>query len=1097
MPNAPLSIKFDFRHYLPNQDLSSGTVQLDGSVCSSDSFLVVILAENLTPGHSYRTTYELISPTTDQTVFNPSVSDLFASFSTQNFVTVVKLPPGPDVANSYILKATVVDLTEGSNSQASTQINLICGIEKPTFSLEILDPDLNPVPPDNIINIGNCDDPYPLVCYIRNAAQGKEYTYEFFGNPSDGIIFENKTGSVFAGDITQNFNAKVSLTEYPYVFVHASATEVETGISRSSQPVLLKCYQTNPCDVVLPTGVNCSIGVPTFKKCSNRGLTLASISSLYGGKGFSIGDTLTTTGGGGYGAEIQIVSGGITQETFSSFSGGSGFNIGDLIEVTGGGGSGGLVKIVSGGLTNDSINSLTGCSNFKVGDLLTTIGGGGSDALISVSATGVNGSIASYSVVNAGYGYTNVPTGVKTISGNGSCVSASFNNDNFTIPCVGGITQNSSNIYGGTGYNIGEILNAVGGGGSGAQIKVLSGSLTSSSLTISSGTNYAVGDYLSTSGGDGKDVVIKVSSTGVNGAISGFSILNGGYGFSSAPTGLLKLTGNGSGAVFTGNGNNFSITSNGNITKASISGLINTGSEYVVGSQLIAIGGSGSGCVLEVISVNNGKIVDYIVKNSGSNYSSAPQLVNDDQVVALTQPIWDISKFTNKYSYVIINAGCDYLNSPTSLVSGNGDGSGANFVFDANKFTDYAFIIVNSGSGYTDAPTGIVILTGDGQNLTTSFNNTNFTIPCADGITYSSIDNLIGKSVFVLGEELIADGGGGSGGRVKITGVDNSGVITSFVVINSGCSYTSSPTLTRLNGAIINGVTFNTSEFTDSAIIVTNPGGGFFEAPTGLSVLTGDGQSDSVFVQFNSDNFIDIIGPNPTPSPTPTVTITPSQSQPARCNDLQSAGGQNTISHTTLAETADIGQNYIVVAYTDGLEQYSVVEVNGIDAGTYVTKVENFFANFDNRTIYKKLTLSDTVTSTINIGTSVGIYATDVRLIKVPYWPGNMSFYYDAYSIPDRFKVFAVPMDSRLPDVLLFDSGYRGSGGCGYATVISGTGGGNVQLTKPDGCIYIKVVVEAPCAGTAWEYSLSCPERIFTTITQTPTPTPTLTPATP
>lgn len=1093
MPNPPLSIKFDFRHYIPNQNLSSGTIQLDKSICGADSFVVSVLAENLVPGHVYRTTYELISPSTTSTVFNPSISDLFASFATQNFVTVVKLPPGPNVSNSYILKATVVDLTEGSNAQASTQINLICGIDKPTFSLEILDPDLNPVPSDNIIDIGNCDDPYPLVCNIKNAVQGKEYTYEFFGNPSDGIVFENKTGSVFAGDITQNFNAKVSLTEYPYVFVHATATEVDTGISRSSQPVLLKCYQTNPCDVVLPTGVNCSIGVPTFKKCSNRGLTISSIDNIYGGKGFSIGDKLTTTGGGGYGAEITLLSGGITQETFSSLVSCSGFNIGDLIEVTGGGGSGGLAKVVSGGLTNNSITSLNGCSNFKIGDLLTTVGGGGSDALISVTATGVNGSISSYSLINSGYGYTNIPSGVKTITGSGICATATFNGDNFSIPCVGGISQNSSSLYGGSGYNINEVLNVVGGGGSNAQIKVLTGSLTSSSINLSGGSGYSVGDYLSTTGGGGKDVVIVVSATGVAGSITSYSILNEGYNFSSAPTGLLNLTGNGSGSVFSANANNFSITSNGNLTKDSISGLINTGSEYVVGSQLIAIGGSGSGGLLEVISVNNGKIVDFIVKNSGSNYVSAPLLVNSDQVIILTQPTWDISKFT-KYSYIVINAGCNYINNPSSLISANGDGSGVNYIFDGNKFTDYAFIIVNSGNGYTSSPTGIVVRSGDGSCATATFNDTNFTIPCADGIAYSSVNNLIGQSVFILGEELVADGGGGSGGRIKVTGINNLGAITSFVVLSAGCGYLSSPTLKRLDGSVISGVTFNTSNFTDSAISVTNPGYGFFDSPTGLSVLTGNGDVNSILVDFNNDNFIDLIGPNPTPSSTPTPTVTPSSSEPAKCNDLQRAGGQNSISLTPLAETAQTGQNYIIVADTDGLEMYSVVEAEGLSSGTYILKVENFFANFDNRTIYKRLTLNNNTTSTINIGTNIKIYAADIRLIKVGYWPGTMNFFFDAYGVPDRFKVFAVPADSRKADIPLFDSGYRGSQSCGYANNISGIGAGNIQLQKPDGCIFIKVVVEAPCAGTAWEYSLSCPERTYTTITQTPTATPTTTP---
>lgn len=1093
MPNPPLSIKFDFRHYIPNQDLSSGTIALDKSICGADSFVASLLAENLVPGHSYRTTYELISPTTDQNVFNPSTSDLFASFNSQNFITSVKLPPGPNTVNGYILKATVRDITEGFNTVASTQINLVCGIEKPTFSLEILDPDLLPVPPDNVINLGNCDNSYPLVCNIKNAIQGKEYTYEFFGNPSNGIVFENKTGSVFAGDITQNFNAKVSLTEYPYVFVHALATEVDTGISRSSQPVLLKCYQTNPCDVVLPTGINVSVGVPTFKRCANRGLTSASISNLSGGKNFSIGDKLTTTGGGGYGAEIQIQSGGITQETFSSFVGGSGYNIGDLIEVTGGGGSGGLVKIVSGGLTNASINNLTGCANFKVGDLLTTIGGEGSDAIISVTATGINGSISSYSVVNPGYGFTNIPSGIKPVIGSGYCTSASFNGDNFTIPCVGGITNSSLDLYGGNGYNIGEIFNIIGGGGSGSQIKILTGSLTSSSINISGGSGYSVGDYLSTSGGEGKDVVIRVSATGSGGSITAYDLSNPGYNFISAPTNLIRLTGNGTNAVFSSNSNNFGLTVKNGLTKESISNLINTGSDYVIGSSLIAFGGSGGGGIIEVISANNGTILDFIIKSAGSGYKSAPLLVNNNQVTAINQPVWNVNQFT-KNSYVIINPGCNYTNNPSSLVSTNGDGSGANVVFDNTKFTRYPYIVINSGSGYTNSPTGIVTRSGNGSGASASFNNNSFTIPCSNGITYASVTNLIGKSVFLLDEELVVDGGGGSGGRIKITGINNSGTITSFVVVNAGCGYISEPSLKRLNGTIISGIIFDITKLTSSAIILTNPGSGFFEAPNGLSIISGSGQIESIFVQFNSDNFIELAGPNPTPSSTPTPTVTPSQSEPARCDALQTAGGQNRVSTTKIAENAAIGQNYIVVAQTEGLEQYSVIRVDGVNPGTHITKVENYFANFDNRLIYKKLTLSSNITSNISNGSNVFVYAADIRLIKVSYWPGVMNFFFDAYSVPDRFKVFAVPMDITKQDILLFDSGYRGNTTCGYAS-LDGPGSDTVQIAKPDGCIFIKVVVEAPCEGTAWQYNLSCPQPPTPTSTKTPTPTPTITPS--
>ena len=641
MPPTPdnITIKFDFRAFVPNQDLSSGTVQIDGGYCADKSFPIVLLAENLTPGNKYRTNYELLIPATENRVFNPSSSDLYASYGSQNFLTTAVLPKGPNKeSNTYILKATLTDITEGAGgTTASTQIKLICGIDRQIFDVELIDPDSIS---DETYNIGNCDDGFPLIGKINNALLNKEYNYEFFDIPVGSMSFERKIGSVFAGDSTQNFNSRVALTGYPYAFVHAKVTEKDTGITRISDPLLLKCFQTDECSVVLPTGINYTNDVRALFKCSSLGISNESIKTLYGGKGFSVGDKLTTTGGGGYGAEIQVLFGGITTDTFSSFSGGSGFNINDLIEVTGGGGSGGLIKIISGGLTLSSINSLTGCAGFKVGDLLTTVGGGGEDALISVTATGVNGSISSYSLINSGYGFIDAPTGVVSVNGQGSCAYAVFNSDNFTIPAAGGITLDSLKLQGGTGYNIGEILNIVGGGGTGAQIKIISGSLTAASInSLLGGTGYAVGDYLTTTGGGGSDVVIKITAVGPNGEILAWEILNAGYGFTSAPTGLISLTGVGSGASLVANADNFSITSEGGITKDSIKNLIGSGVGYTVGDQLIAVGGDGSGAIIVITAVSaTGAILDYIIKNAGSGYDSAPQLLKENQTPIVPQP---------------------------------------------------------------------------------------------------------------------------------------------------------------------------------------------------------------------------------------------------------------------------------------------------------------------------------------------------------------------------------------------------------------------------------------------------------------------------
>ena len=911
-------------------------------------------------------------------------------------------------------------------------------------------------------------------------------------------MFENQQGEFYAGSGSQNFNTKIALTGSPYVFIQASVTELNSGIEKISEPVLFKCYQTDPCSVVLPTGINLSYGAPTYRSCNRRGITTSTISQISGGKGFAIGDKLNPVGGGGYGAEIQIVSGGITSDSFSSFVGGSGFNIGDYIAVTGGGGTGGLIQISSGGITNQSINNLNGCSGFKVGDLFTTVGGGGSDAVIRVTATGVNGSISGFNVINPGHGYLFAPNNVLSLTGSGSCANATFNADNFTIFAAGGITSDSVKLNGGSGYNIGEILNIVGGGGSGAQTQVISGSLTSDSInSLGGGSGYVVGDLLTTTGGGGSDVVIRITSVGVNGAINGWEILNVGYGFTSAPTGLSKLTGVGTGASINANSDNFSLTASGAITSSSISNLVGSGSGFVVGDKIVLSGGGGSGAVIQITGVDsNGKILSYAIINGGMDYASSPSL-QDINGTALNLAVSLTPALFAKPSFVIIDQGTGYLNNPTSVVSQNGNGSGLTASYLSSSFTDPAFTVINSGSGYVSAPTGIQVVTGNGSAITTSFNASNFTIPASGGITVASISGLIGSGPgYTINQILTVSGGGGSGASIKITSVDNNGNILSYIILSNGSGYSDQPPtqIITSTGSIVSGASLNSSLFTSSAITVTDPGSGYVSEPTGLSIKTGYGQLDTVAASFNDYSFIEITGPAPSPSPTPTNSPTPSPSIPASCNDLQTAGGQNNQYIITVVEAAVSGQNYLIVKDSPALQKHTVIDGTGLTAGTSIVSVENFFANYDNRVVNKKINLDTPLSSNINANSLVTAYTTDIRIIKTSYWPGTMNFVYDAYTIPDRFKVIALSDDPRKPDILLFDSGYRGGDLCGYATVLAGIGSGSATLSKPEGYTYVKVITEAPCAGTAWEYSLSCPTRTYTTFTSTPTRTPTQTP---
>lgn len=1455
------TIKFDFSHYIPNQDPNATIIKLAQGQCIPNNFVVVTTCANLEPGTEYEISYQLLNPSTNPgnpvNIFDPPVQTLYASFTTQKFATLADL----EVQGEYILQATLKNLT--TNIQTSSIISLQCGdpaqptptpsitptITPSRFSrqnnvtVSIVDPDFDPIP-DNIITLASGVNEFPLVALANNTIIGSRYSYEFFDVPENSLVFEKKSGEFYSGSSTQNFNSKIAFSGLPqYVYVYALVTDAETNVKKYSEPTLFK-YQGNHntfCNAVLPSGLDIRVGAPAFRTCNSRGLTTESISSISGGSGFSIGDTLTTVGGGGFGAELEIVSGGITLDSFSSVSGGTGLNIGDFLEVTGGGGSGGLIQITSGSITKESITQISNSTGFVVGDLLTTTGGGGDGVVIRVTEVDqITGAILDFEVINGGSGFTFAPNGLIALTGTGAVASVTFNDDNFGISSGGGITAESIILSGGSGYAIDEILDINGGGGTGAQVQIISGSLTTLSFNgisgITGGTGYSAGDYLTTTGGGGEGVVIKVLTVGANGEIATWELVNGGYGFTGAPTGVVSLTGTGIGAVVTANDTNFAVQTSGQITQDSIDGLVNSGLGYSVGDRLIVSGGGGSGGLIEITSVGaNGAILSYVIIDGGFGYSSAPIILDEDGDAIDNQPSWNIDDFTDS-GFIIINAGSGYFDKPTVITSANGDGSGLVFDFVVENFTDPSFIVVNSGSGYTSAPTGLVAVSGDGQGFTATFNDTNFTIPSTGGLTPESIQ-LSGGTGYNIGEQISVNGGGGTGGIVQIisgslteasftslfggsgyavgdyltttggegdgvvilvtgtgangaitswqlisggygftseptglvsitgsgsnavfvanddnftitsengltqeainiaggtgfdigevltitggdstaeivvisgslseqsiasltggsnyvvgdllttvggggedvvirvTSVDANGSITGWEILNAGYGFTDAPTgLVSLTGsgtnatfvannnnfaltseggvtkdsladllgasndppytantqiyvtggggagaiirvlsvdqngnivdfvvtdagsgydgssdfvlrtssisgpvidteitvvleeltdssviilnqgsgfdtgtAVISGSTgngagsvltiesdmltdrafvivdsgsgytseptsltsisgngsgivavFDVEEFSEPAIIVTNPGSGYQDSPTGLSVLTGYGVIETVEVEFNDVNFVEITGTLPTPTVTPTVTPTPSITPPAPCNDLQTAGGQNDIYLIKVARSANSSQNFLIVEDSPALQLSAVLVLDTfIDSDTSITKIENYYSSVSDEANLKRITLSKPTLTAISTENTITAYTVDIRIIKTSYRPGMMNFIYDAYTVPDRFQVVGIPVDSRLPEVLLFDSGFRGDITCGYATTLAGVGSGSVEIFKPDGMIYIKVLVEAPCDGTAWKYLLTCPVDV-PLISITPTNTPTTTPS--
>lgn len=95
-----------------------------------------------------------------------------------------------------------------------------------------------------------------------------------------------------------------------------------------------------------------------------------------------------------------------------------------------------------------------------------------------------------------------------------------------------------------------------------------------------------------------------------------------------------------------------------------------------------------------------------------------------------------------------------------------------------------------------------------------------------------------------------------------------------------------------------------------------------------------------------------------------------------------------------------------------------------------------------------------------NTSTQSGGAGITIKKYSMPSYSGDVSFRYEAFSIKDRFTVY----NTANEDEIYFDTGEPISGGA------------TITFFKPDGVTSVSVRVEGP-SGTAWNYTISCPER--------------------
>lgn len=97
-------------------------------------------------------------------------------------------------------------------------------------------------------------------------------------------------------------------------------------------------------------------------------------------------------------------------------------------------------------------------------------------------------------------------------------------------------------------------------------------------------------------------------------------------------------------------------------------------------------------------------------------------------------------------------------------------------------------------------------------------------------------------------------------------------------------------------------------------------------------------------------------------------------------------------------------------------------------------------------------------TGACNTATQSGGAGVTINYFSMPVASGTVTFTYDAFQVPDAFKVEG--------------------GGQVLLDIPSTSGSGSRTFRKPTGVTVVKVTVTGPLSGTGWTYTIGCPNPL-------------------
>lgn len=262
---------------------------------------------------------------------------------------------------------------------------------------------------------------------------------------------------------------------------------------------------------------------------------IANCTVTFPGINYQVGDVLTVNNanlrgqGAGFSATVSALNGGGIA-TFGSITGGSGYDsalsIFKNVPLTGGSGSGAIANIGTSSGAVVSVAVINPGVNYAFGDVLsasnTNLGGSGSGFSVPVGQVNVVGP------VRGSWVKQDVP---YVVAGNSLYQLSLFNGGTYSnVPLTGGLgTGATANITvtngvvtavallaAGANYQVGDVLSAPLGGGSGFSVPVatLTGTGIATLGTISGGSGYLVGSALLVGSGIGGSDLVGMADNG-------------------------------------------------------------------------------------------------------------------------------------------------------------------------------------------------------------------------------------------------------------------------------------------------------------------------------------------------------------------------------------------------------------------------------------------------------------------------------------------------------------------------------------------------------------------------------------------------------